>query len=75
MTCLNTAANLGGTWPSSVVMYLVGLLTIPPTCHPQEVAGTAVAGGSGGESVWEVVMRTSLFRLDWGFLVLPGFFS
>merc|ERR1740139_439340 len=24
MTLLNTAANLGGTWPASVVMYLVG---------------------------------------------------
>lgn len=49
MTCLNTAANLGGTWPSSVVMYLVGLLTVPPTCHPQEGAGAAVSGSSAGE--------------------------
>ena len=32
MTLLNTAANLGGTWPASFVMYLVGSLTVPPTC-------------------------------------------
>ena len=32
MTLLNTAANLGGTWPASVVMYLVGALTVPPSC-------------------------------------------
>jgi len=32
MTLLNTAANLGGTWPSPVTMYLVGMLTVPPTC-------------------------------------------
>lgn len=32
MTLLNTAANLGGTWPASFVMYLVGALTVPPTC-------------------------------------------
>mmetsp|Transcript_2091 Transcript_2091/g.2989 ORF Transcript_2091/g.2989 Transcript_2091/m.2989 type:complete len:614 (+) Transcript_2091:370-2211(+) len=33
MTLLNTAGNLGGTWPASVVMYLVGLLTVPPKCQ------------------------------------------
>jgi PAT family acetyl-CoA transporter-like MFS transporter 1 len=44
MTCLNTAANLGGTWPSSVVMYLVGLLTVPPTCRP-EGGGEICVGG------------------------------
>mmetsp|Transcript_18176 Transcript_18176/g.26904 ORF Transcript_18176/g.26904 Transcript_18176/m.26904 type:complete len:107 (-) Transcript_18176:589-909(-) len=33
MTLLNTAGNLGGTWPASVVMYLVGFLTVPPKCE------------------------------------------
>ncbi len=32
MTLLNTFANLGGTWPSSVIMYLMGQLTVPPDC-------------------------------------------
>lgn len=27
MTLLNTAANLGGTWPSSIVMYLMGRMS------------------------------------------------
>ena len=32
MTLLNTAANLGGTWPSSMIMWLVGHLTQDPHC-------------------------------------------
>jgi PAT family acetyl-CoA transporter-like MFS transporter 1 len=44
MTCLNTLGNLGGTWPSSFVMYLVGLLTIPPDCI-ENVDGTEVCVG------------------------------
>merc|ERR1740121_2797555 len=32
MTLLNTFANLGGTWPSSVIMYLLGQFTVPPDC-------------------------------------------
>ena len=32
MTLLNTFANLGGTWPSSFIMYIVGQYTIPPVC-------------------------------------------
>lgn len=32
MTLLNTFANLGGTWPSSVIMYLIGQLTVPSEC-------------------------------------------
>ena len=32
MTLLNTFANLGGTWPASFIMYLIGQYTIPPDC-------------------------------------------
>ena len=32
MTLLNTFANLGGTWPSSFIMYLIGQYTVPPDC-------------------------------------------
>ncbi len=35
MTLLNTAANLGGTWPASFVMWLVGHLTKAPVCSPE----------------------------------------
>lgn len=32
MTLLNTAANLGGTWPASFIMWLTGKLTRDPEC-------------------------------------------
>jgi MFS transporter, PAT family, solute carrier family 33 (acetyl-CoA transportor), member 1 len=32
MTLLNTAANLGGTWPASFVMRLMGTLSKDPVC-------------------------------------------
>jgi PAT family acetyl-CoA transporter-like MFS transporter 1 len=32
MTLLNTAANLGGTWPASFVMWLEGTLSKDPVC-------------------------------------------
>jgi PAT family acetyl-CoA transporter-like MFS transporter 1 len=45
MTLLNTAANLGGTWPASFVMYLVGQLTIPPVCKMNERGVEVCTGG------------------------------
>jgi MFS transporter, PAT family, solute carrier family 33 (acetyl-CoA transportor), member 1 len=46
MTLLNTAANLGGTWPASFVMWLVGLLSKGPRCKTDTVTGveTCVSG-------------------------------
>lgn len=46
MTLLNTAANLGGTWPASFVMWLVGVLSRGPKCTTDVVTGveTCVAG-------------------------------
>ena len=32
MTLLNTAANLGGTWPASFVMWVMGTLSKDPVC-------------------------------------------
>ena len=34
MTLLNTAANLGGTYPASLVMWLLGVLSKDPVCTP-----------------------------------------
>lgn len=37
MTLLNTLSNLGGTWPSTVVLYFVDILTwseCTETCKP-----------------------------------------
>jgi MFS transporter, PAT family, solute carrier family 33 (acetyl-CoA transportor), member 1 len=46
MTLLNTAANLGGTWPASFVMWLVGVLSKDPQCSTDIITGveTCVAG-------------------------------
>lgn len=38
MTLLNTAANLGGTWPSSVIMWTIGTFTPDSQCNPSENA-------------------------------------
>ena len=45
MTLLNTAANLGGTWPASIVMFMIGQLTVPPTCNTNDVGESICAGG------------------------------
>lgn len=40
MTLLNTLSNLGGTWPSTVILYFVDLLTwkeCSETCKPNTV--------------------------------------
>lgn len=46
MTLLNTAANLGGTWPASIVMWLLSVLSNDPKCSTDAVTGleTCVGG-------------------------------
>lgn len=39
MTLLNTAANLGSTWPASAVMWLTGKLTKDPECLTDVATG------------------------------------
>ena len=46
MTLLNTMANLGGTWPASFVMKLLGWLT------PSSTDSTAADGSSSSSSSW-----------------------
>jgi PAT family acetyl-CoA transporter-like MFS transporter 1 len=46
MTLLNTAANLGGTWPASFVMWLIGKLTRNPICHFTEAGQEVCTGGN-----------------------------
>lgn len=45
MTLLNTFANLGGTWPASFIMYLIGHYTIPATCVIGEDGSEVCTGG------------------------------
>ena len=79
MTLLNTAANLGGTYPASLVLWLVSVLTRPATCHTEPAAEPAASnvvctGGrdpfgvlqlvlSGLGCVWVWVMRRSVHRV------------
>ena len=46
MTLLNTAANLGGTWPAAFVMWLIGKLTQNPVCHINSAGKEVCTGGS-----------------------------
>lgn len=45
MTLLNTAANLGSTWPASIVMYMVGQLSVSPTCLMDNSGVETCSGG------------------------------
>lgn len=72
MTLLNTAANLGGTWPSSFVMWMVGQLTQDPECHHEVVIdaetgqrhnGPVCSGGRDPYFVLQVVF--SLLGILW----------
>ena len=67
MTCLNTAANLGGTWPSSVVMYLVGMLTVPPSCEPGVDGGEVCVGGR--DAYVPLQMGLGILGVAWIFLL------
>jgi PAT family acetyl-CoA transporter-like MFS transporter 1 len=67
MTLLNTAANLGGTWPASVVMYLVGQLTVPPECSSVN-GGKEICTG-GREAYFPLQLVLSLLGCIWIFLM------
>lgn len=56
MTLLNTFANLGGTWPSSVVMYLMGQLTTPPDCTMGDDGVEVCTGGRDAYFPLQVVL-------------------
>ena len=62
MTLLNTAANLGSTWPASVVMYMVGQMTVPPTCS--SVEGVEICKG-GKESYFPLQVVFSIMGCAW----------
>ena len=64
MTLLNTAANLGGTWPASLVMYLVGRFTVPPDCSVDPDSGAQVCVG-GRDAYFPLQIGLSLLGLLW----------
>uniref|UniRef100_A0A7S2V9W8 Uncharacterized protein n=1 Tax=Entomoneis paludosa TaxID=265537 RepID=A0A7S2V9W8_9STRA len=64
MTLLNTAANLGGTYPASFVMWLVGALTRPATCILDNVTGKEVCTG-GFDPYFMLQVAFSLLGCLW----------
>jgi len=64
MTLLNTAANLGGTWPSSFVMLLVGQLTVPPDCVLDEATGKEICTG-GRDAYFPLQALLSILGCLW----------
>lgn len=74
MTLLNTAANLGGTYPASLVMWLLGAMSTDSACND----GTSTPCPKGGRDpyvalqlafmvlgcVWILVFRRRVQRLE-----------
>ena len=58
MTLLNTFGNLGGTWPSSVIMYMIGQFTIPPNCSVGEDGIEVCTGGRDAYFPLQLVLST-----------------
>lgn len=68
MTLLNTLANLGGTWPASFAMLLVGQLTVPPECVFDESAGKDVCTG-GRDAYFPLQLAFSILGCLWIFFL------
>lgn len=68
MTLLNTAANLGGTWPASLVMYLVGRFTVPPECSIDADSGIETCVG-GRDAYVPLQIALSAVGLLWIFFL------
>ena len=67
MTLLNTFANLGGTWPSSVIMYLIGQYTVPPDCTVGDDGAEVCTGGK--DAYFPLQMVLSALGCMWIFFM------
>lgn len=65
MTLLNTCANLGGTWPSSVIMWLVGLFTEEEHCQLDPATKTNVCTGRNRDPYVALQVGSSILGLLW----------
>jgi len=63
MTLLNTAANMGGTWPSSFVMYLMGAFSSPADCAMNSEGIETCVGGRDAYVPLQIAM--SVIGLAW----------
>jgi len=64
MTLLNTAANLGGTWPASIVMFLMGKFSVPATCEISPVTGEEICQ-KGRDAYFPLQIAFSLLGMLW----------
>jgi MFS transporter, PAT family, solute carrier family 33 (acetyl-CoA transportor), member 1 len=64
MTLLNTAANLGGTWPASFVMWLMGVLSRDPICTTDVVTGMETCS-EGSEPFFYLQLVFSILGMVW----------
>ena len=62
MTLLNTANNLGSTWPASAVIYLVGQLSSSPQC---ETTASGVECKGGREAYFPMQIIFSILGCLW----------
>jgi MFS transporter, PAT family, solute carrier family 33 (acetyl-CoA transportor), member 1 len=68
MTLLNTAANLGGTWPASFIMWLMGMLSKDPTCLTDIDTGLETCS-AGHDPFFHVQIVFSILGILWIFLM------
>lgn len=67
MTLLNTAANLGGTWPASFMMWLVGIFTKEQHCHFDEATKSNICTGKNSDPYLFLQIGSSALGLLWIF--------
>ncbi|KAL9181903.1 hypothetical protein ACHAXT_012246 [Thalassiosira profunda] len=67
MTLLNTFANLGGTWPSSVIMWLIGQYTVAPDCKMGDDGAEVCTGGR--DAYFPLQMALSALGCLWIFFM------
>ena len=65
MTLLNTFANLGGTYPASLVMYLLGAFSKDPVCTPVGPGSEALVCGGGRDPFLPMQLISMAAGLLW----------
>lgn len=68
MTLLNTAANLGGTWPASFVMWLMGMMSKDPVCTTNTETGIETCQ-AGHDPFFNLQVLFSILGMLWIFLL------
>jgi MFS transporter, PAT family, solute carrier family 33 (acetyl-CoA transportor), member 1 len=68
MTLLNTAANLGGTWPASFVMWLMGMLSKDPVCITNIDTGIETCQ-AGRDPFFHLQVVFSILGMLWIFIL------